>query len=97
MIEVHFGRYEPTLNIHIDDNTKLAYNIFKSILHAQKEYQDLTSAINDSNIWLEDHFGFVLIKHNNILLQRMCNYKKTKEILNSLKVLMKLENYIDNV
>tara|TARA_R110000868_G_scaffold40599_6_gene139962 strand:+ start:986 stop:1270 length:285 start_codon:yes stop_codon:yes gene_type:complete len=92
MIKTVYGRYVPTLEVYSVDG-RTAVNIFKSEIY-KEENHELTDAINKSQEYLSNHFGFVLLYHNERLLKRMCNYKLFDETFRKMNLYIKLMNHI---
>ncbi len=92
MIDIKLGRYVPTLKTSYEHC--LYKNIFRSEIH-EIQTLDLTDAIKKSDEWLANHFGFVLLYHNGILLKRSCNYKLFENTFKRMNILISLENHIN--
>jgi hypothetical protein len=93
MIKISFGRYAPTLETVTMENGAIR-NAFKSVIHEEKEC-DLTEAVISGNQWLVDHFGFVLIYHNDVLIKRLFNYKVFEKTFNDVSIMIELVNHIN--
>ncbi len=92
MISITYVRYIPTLDV--SDQKGVVKNIFKSEIYKQ-ELKELTEAMNDSKKYLENHFGAVLLYHNEVLIKRMCNYKLFQETFKKMNLEIELQNHIN--
>jgi hypothetical protein len=103
MLTIKFGRYIPTLKVYTN-NEGVNYNVFKSIIdHEITRMIDILPiqrALNMSRIWLNNHFGFVMIYYENQNEEdnehfiRLCNYKKFVKTMRVMNVKIQLENRI---
>lgn len=103
MITIKFGRYIPTLEVY-KNNEGINCNVFKSIIdHEVTRMIDvlpIQRALSMSRIWLNNHFGFVMIyyenqdEEDNEHFIKLCNYKKFVKNMKDLNVKIHLENRI---
>lgn len=60
-MKIIFGRYIPTLTIYTDNNGNL-FNVFESSIdHVANDVEELVTAFEYVDKWLQDHFGYALI------------------------------------
>ena len=71
--------------VFIDSLWHVYKNEFESVI-TQEINLDLTEAMLLANIWLKDHFGFVILIHNEHLLKRLCNYKLFLSVFNKMNL-----------